>query len=166
MGEPAIGPGPQRRALAPHGVESLRVEECWRLVGERALGRLAVIGADGGPDVFPVNTLVRGRRIYLRSGPGEKLVQLAARPRVAVEFDGGEPPWRWSVVVRGTARRLDRDDEIEESGVLELVSLSPTPKHDFVRVDPASVTGRRFRTDHPEPAERTERRGPQWAADA
>ncbi|GAB3603011.1 pyridoxamine 5'-phosphate oxidase family protein [Microbacterium aureliae] len=157
MHEAAIGPAPERQALAAHGVETLREDECWRLLGTRGIGRLAAIAADGGPDIFPVNTLVNDRRIYFRTGPGEKLVQVSARPRVAVEFDGGDPTWRWSVVVRGDARRMDRDDEIEASGVLDLVSLSPTPKDDFVCVEPTSVTGRRFRTDHPRPAERTSR---------
>jgi nitroimidazol reductase NimA-like FMN-containing flavoprotein (pyridoxamine 5'-phosphate oxidase superfamily) len=145
----AIGPAPERQALAAHSVESLREEECWGLLGTRGIGRLAAIGPDGGPDIFPVNTLLHERKVYFRSGPGMKLVQVTAEPRVAVEFDGGEPPWRWSVVIRGTARRLDRDDEIEASGVADLVSLSPTPKDDFVCVEPSVVSGRRFRTDYP-----------------
>ncbi|WP_343896958.1 pyridoxamine 5'-phosphate oxidase family protein [Microbacterium thalassium] len=134
----------------------MREDQCWALLGNRPIGRLAVIGADGGPDIFPVNTLVHDGKIYFRSGGGAKMREVAADDRVAFEMDGAEPPWRWSVVIRGTARRLDRDDEIEASGVLGLATLSPSPKNDFCVVTPVQVSGRRFRTDFPEPAERSE----------
>ncbi len=51
---------------------------------------------------------------------------------------------RWSVVVRGTAHPLTTDSEIEASGITLLISWSPTQKEHFVRVDPLSVSGRRF----------------------
>jgi hypothetical protein len=51
------------------------------------------------------------------------------------------------VVIKGSARRLDSDAEIHESGVDKLVSASPTAKQDFIRITPDSVTGRRFRKD-------------------
>ena len=156
MNAAAGRPVPATPELPAHSSHPLRAEECWDLLGEALVGRLAVIGADGGPDIFPVNALVHERRIYFRSGGGTKMRQVAADGRVAFETDGFDPPWRWSVVIRGTARRLDRDDEIEASGVLGLATLSPAPKNDFCVVTPIQVSGRRFRTDFPEPAERSE----------
>ncbi len=147
---------PAMPELPAHSIQPLRADECWELLGEAPVGRLAVIGADGGPDIFPVNTLVHDGKIYFRSGGGAKMREVAADDRVAFEMDGADPPWRWSVVIRGTARRLDRDDEIEASGVLDLATLSPSPKNDFCVVTPREVSGRRFRTDFPEPAERSE----------
>ncbi len=156
MNVAAAGPAREMHELPAHSSQPLREDQCWALLGNRPIGRLAVIGADGGPDIFPVNTLVHDGRIYFRSGGGAKMREVAADDRVAFEMDGAEPPWRWSVVIRGTARRLDRDDEIEASGVLGLATLSPSPKNDFCVVTPVQVSGRRFRTDFPEPAERSE----------
>jgi Predicted flavin-nucleotide-binding protein len=130
-------------------VKRLRAVECWRLLGRGELGRLAVESVDGVPDVFPVNYLVHSGCIYVRTAPGSKLVDIAAHPDVAFEVDGEDIASHWSVVVRGTARRLDVDADIEDSGILALESWSPTSKHDFVRLTPASVTGRRFHRRQP-----------------
>jgi uncharacterized protein len=130
---------------AAQRVEHLTTTECWRLLESTSPGRLAVEGAEGVPEVFPVNFTVHSGSVYFRSAPGSKLMDIAARPAVAFEIDGEDPLSYWSVILKGTARRLDSDAEIHESGVDKLASASPTPKHDFVRITPASVTGRRFR---------------------
>ena len=136
-----------KKGDARQGVEHLTTTECWRLLESVSLGRLAVEGPEGIPDVFPVNFTVHSGSVYLRSAPGSKLMDIAARPGVAFETDGQDPLSHWSVVLKGTARRLDSDAEILESGVQNLVSASPTSKHDFIRITPDSVTGRRFRKD-------------------
>lgn len=150
----AHDPDPHEEVL----VQKLHPDECWHLLERAELGRLAVEGVDGRPDVFPVNYLVHRSSIYVRSAPGTKLRDIAARPDVAFEVDGEDIASHWSVVVRGTARRLDVDAEIEESTILDLESWSPTRKHDFVRLTSSSVTGRRFHKrrpldeePHPEP---------------
>ncbi len=117
--------------------------ECWRLLSRGRIGRLA-ISIDGHPDIFPVNFLARDGRIFFRSAPGSKLQAVAESPIVAFECDGRGLRRRWSVVVKGTAHRLDRDDEIERSGVLALTTATDTEKWNYVRIDPVSVTGRRF----------------------
>jgi nitroimidazol reductase NimA-like FMN-containing flavoprotein (pyridoxamine 5'-phosphate oxidase superfamily) len=128
------------------GVEELSTGDSWRLIESHRLGRLAIGGADGAPDVFPLNYLVHNGCIFVRSAPGSKLRAMSERPSVAFEIDGQEHGHHWSVVIRGTADRLDADDEIEASGVLDLVTWTPTEKHNFVRITPASVSGRRFRS--------------------
>jgi hypothetical protein len=131
---------------ATHAIEVLPEAECWRLLVHGRLGRLAVDATDGAPDIFPVNYVASpDRRLYLRSAPGSKLMAIAALPAVAFEIDGYTDDGAWSVVVRGVAERLDADDEIEASGVLQLVSWSPTAKHDFVRITPRTISGRSFR---------------------
>lgn len=127
-------------------VEELNVEECWDLLGSVDLGRLAV-ATDHGVDIFPMNYLVKDRMIYLRSAPGSKLVDITERPSVAFEADGIHRRRRWSVVVKGNAKRLGFDAEIEESGVLELRSQNPTEKWNYIRISPESVTGRRFTSE-------------------
>ncbi len=55
----------------PHpGVEVLAAEECWRLLALGRVGRLAVSGDDGGPDVLPVNYLTHDGAIFFRTAPG------------------------------------------------------------------------------------------------
>lgn len=140
-----ILPAPVHAALIATAVEDVPEAECWVLLAGGHLGRLAVIGADERPDIFPMDYLASGRHLFLRTGPGQKLVDLARNPHVAFEAEGDAEGFRWSVVLRGTARRLDRDDEIEASGVLDLQSTSPTGKYDYLEIAPVTLTGRRFR---------------------
>lgn len=126
-------------------VEHLSAAECWRLLQEKSFGRLAVAGLDGIPDVFPLNYTVHEECIYIRTAPGSKLMDIARRPVAAFEIDGDDDSSQWSVVVRGSARRLDVDAQIHASGVLAVVSASPTSKHNVIRVTPTSVSGRRFK---------------------
>jgi len=125
-------------------VRTLDAPDCWALLRANSLGRIAVVAPDG-VDIFPVNYLVDHDSVLFRSAPGTKLVDIAHDPVVAFEVDGTDDRHRWSVVLRGTARRLDVDDEIEASGVLGLATLIPIDTHNYVRLVPRVVTGRRFR---------------------
>ena len=130
----------------PGTIEHLSTAECWRLIEAGSFGRLAVEGLDGNPDVFPLNYTVHDGSIYIRSAPGSKLMAIAVHPVAAFEIDGEDDGFRWSVVLRGSARRLAIDKEIRESGVQALVSSSPTAKYNYICVTPSSVSGRRFAT--------------------
>ncbi|GAA4355572.1 pyridoxamine 5'-phosphate oxidase family protein [Microbacterium rhizosphaerae] len=125
-------------------VETLGVEECWRLLRLATIGRLAVSGLDGGLDIVPLNYLTYERCVYFRTAPGSKLGKLQAHPEVAFEIDGQDDRRRWSVVVHGTAHLVLDPAEIERSGIDWLISWNPTAKSHFVRIDPDAVTGRRF----------------------
>ncbi len=52
--------------------------------------------------------------------------------------------------MNGTSRALRTDDEIEEAKRAQLLPWTATPKPQYVRVLPSSLTGRRFRFG-PEP---------------
>ena len=143
------GPG----ASGAHGLEHLGVEECWRLLGEATLGRLALTDASGRPDVFPINIVAHDGAIYARSAEGTKLGAIAESPEAALEVDGEDGEFRWSVVARGQAARLETDvdaatdAEIEASGVLHLASANPSGKPYVIRLRPTTVSGRRIRVD-------------------
>ena len=126
----------------PSADETLDEKTCWEQLHTSGLGRLAT-GAKGIVDIFPVNYLVHEHTILFRSAPGTKLVNLTAAPLVAFEADGFDGRWHWSVVIHGRARRLDNDAEIAESGVMNLVPWSSTPKYNYVRIAPTDITGRR-----------------------
>ena len=133
-----------------HGVDHVSEEECWNLLSTAPLGRLATAAVDAATgnvsiDVFPVNFVIHDGAIFFRSGPGSKLMDIAANDRVAFEADGNSDSVNWSVVAHGRAHRLSMDREIEESGVLELEAVHPTDKWNYVRIDVDSITGIRFR---------------------
>lgn len=128
-----------------NGMEILSEEQCWGLLDEEVVGRLAV--APGGrPDIFPVNFIVHDGRILFRTAEGSKLTSIVVNHAVAFEVDGHEPHENlaWSVVVLGSAQLVESDDE---SVVLEGLPLFPwntAPKYNFVEIIPTQVTGRRF----------------------
>jgi nitroimidazol reductase NimA-like FMN-containing flavoprotein (pyridoxamine 5'-phosphate oxidase superfamily) len=124
-------------------VEELSVATCWSLLRSETVGRLAVRTATG-VDIFPINYLVSDATIFLRSAPGSKLVDIANEPEVAFEADGKRRRTRWSVVAKGTAQRMAYDADIHDSGVLELRTLTSSAKWNYVRIIPATITGRRF----------------------
>ncbi len=137
---------PSRAARTP-GVERLSASECWEYLEQAEFGRLAVIHADGAPDVFPVNHLAHEGALFIRTARDAKLLHIAAHPFVAYEVDGATDEMVWSVVVRGRAERVMRDDEIRDSGVRRLASWSPTAKFFAMKVTANAVTGRRFPRD-------------------
>ena len=127
------------------GITVLTEDECWRLVGEAEVGRLAVAVA-GEPEIFPVNFVVDGRAVLFRTAEGTKLAALTVSSRVAFEVDGYLPDSgeAWSVVLKGDAERLDHFPDIYAAEQLPIFPWQAAPKQWFVRVLPARVTGRRF----------------------
>lgn len=131
-------------------IEELTDDECWRLLEVDGVGRLATAivdkaTGDVSPDIFPLNFHVFDRRILFRSAPGSKLIDLTSQPAVAFQTDGQHGSEHWSVVARGTARRMMFDSDIQESGVLNLHSTLPTEKWNYVRIEVETITGIRFR---------------------
>ncbi len=132
----------------------LRTAECWALLQIPQIGRLALVDGDGVPEIYPVNFTTHEGAVYLRTARDSKLRHLHVRPAAAFEIDGENDDTRWSVVVRGAAAQLRDEDEIRESGVMDVVSLTPTRKPYVIKITPHSVTGRRFAKDlGPAPAE-------------
>jgi nitroimidazol reductase NimA-like FMN-containing flavoprotein (pyridoxamine 5'-phosphate oxidase superfamily) len=128
------------------GVTALRDDECWRLLATAEVGRLAVAVA-GEPDIFPINFVVDGPTVVFRTAEGTKLAALTVASQVALEVDGydagsGEA---WSVVVKGTAERLEHFADIYAAEELPLFPWQSGPKQWFVRIGRTTVTGRRFR---------------------
>ncbi|CAN5180424.1 pyridoxamine 5'-phosphate oxidase family protein [soil metagenome] len=136
-------------ALSDGDVEHLAPDACWSLLHSTDVGRLAVIRPDG-VDIFPLNYRVHDEKLYFASAPGSKLVDIARSPVVAFEVDSFGDGARWSVVIRGEARRLNDDREIELSGVHAMQSTLPTTKWNYVRIAPTSITGRRFTPSAPQ----------------
>jgi nitroimidazol reductase NimA-like FMN-containing flavoprotein (pyridoxamine 5'-phosphate oxidase superfamily) len=119
-------------------------EGCWRFLGANGIGRLAIT-TESGVDIFPINYLAAEGKIFFRSAPGSKIVELTRDPRVAFEADEHTFLARWSVVVRGTARRLVSDDEIERSGIDRLATWQAGDKFNYFEIQPTTISGRFIR---------------------
>ena len=130
-------------------VRELTEKECWDRVAAAPFGRLAMSAFDD-IDIVPINAVLSRGKLYFRTAPGSKLAEIAANPRVAFEVDGYDDDTAFSVVVKGTAERLERHAEIDAAEELPLTPWIPTLKYRWVRIHPASVTGRAFRRG-PEP---------------
>ena len=130
-------------------VETLSVDDCWEALLSTSLGRLGV-SVGGEPDIFPINFVTADRKVYFRSAEGTKLLALVVNQRVALEADGVGNEQAWSVVVKGTARIIDKQSEIDSINELPLHPLVPTLKYIFVEIDPTEISGRRFELG-PEP---------------
>ena len=125
-------------------ISILSQTECWNLLGSVSLGRL-VTSVDGQPAIFPVNFVVQRRTVLFRTAEGTKLVSAAINNQVLFEADDHNVEEGWSVIVKGTARVLHGNDELDEAERAQLLSWTSPAKQHFVRVIPSVITGRRFR---------------------
>ncbi|BCO34880.1 pyridoxamine 5'-phosphate oxidase family protein [Mycobacterium heckeshornense] len=128
---------------ASEPVTILSDSQCWDLLASVALGRL-VTSVEGQPEIFPVNFVVQRRTVLFRTAEGTKLVSTAINNRVLFEADDHNVAEGWSVIVKGTARMLRTNEEIEEAERAQLLPWTATLKRHYIRILPISVTGRRF----------------------
>lgn len=129
-------------------VIELTTQECWQLLHEQELGRLAFHLVDE-VHLVPVNHAVDGdRRLVIRTSEGSKLLGLTMDADVAFEVDEVTEDEARSVVVRGRARRL-RGPEADAVDQLPLRPWVDTPKHVVVAIEVDEITGRRFRLHRP-----------------
>jgi nitroimidazol reductase NimA-like FMN-containing flavoprotein (pyridoxamine 5'-phosphate oxidase superfamily) len=125
-------------------VEVLSDRECWRLLRESVVGRLAVT-TDGDPDIFPVNPIVDHGTIVFRTAAGTKLAATKGK-NVAFEVDGydSDTSQAWSVVVKGRAVEILEREETLRALRLPLYPWQSGRKPRFVRIEATTLTGRRF----------------------
>src|SRR5690625_7207588 len=90
-------------------VLELSRQQCELLLRNTRHGRLAFL-ADGRVEVFPVNYVFDGDKLFFRTAPGAKLLAADAQALVAFETDGILPEEGWSGVVRGNISNVAEDD--------------------------------------------------------
>jgi len=137
-----------RMALDRNGLEILEREECLRLLAGATLGRLAVtMGAL--PVILPVNFLLDGDRILIRTSPGTKLDAAASNAVVAFEIDDVDvfSHTGWSVSVTGIAREITDPDELARIAHMPLAHWAPTDGH-VIAVSTELISGRRLTHGH------------------
>ncbi len=130
-----------------HGLEVLSLSQCLALLRSRPLGRLAYLEA-GGPTVVPVNHLVDGPSVVLRSLSGGKTDAVLNGQSVAFQLDEHDPArgTGWSVLVRGRAVPVDDAEEIARFEA-ELDSWAVQNHEDvtWLRIVAEEISGRRLR---------------------
>ena len=130
--------------LVDEGLEILDDEECWRLLGTAALGRVAVtIGAL--PAIFPVNYAVLDRAVVFRTGEGTKLRAALDRAVVAFEVDQGDAIYHggWSVQVVGVAEEVP-PEVVNGIAPIPVAPWAPGARTHYVQIRPELISGRRI----------------------
>ncbi|GAA3546070.1 hypothetical protein AFL01nite_24530 [Aeromicrobium flavum] len=130
-------------------ITELTGNEPWDFISDHTFGRLGLTIL-GQPEIFPVNYTVAGRSIVFRTAEGTKLMGVLLESRVAFEVDEVAEGGATSVVVKGTARKIETEAELEELDLEDLHSWVPTLKYNLVVIDVDEISGRRFRFG-PEP---------------
>jgi len=122
----------------------LETEECWRLLRSDSVGRI-VYTFQALPAVVPVNYVVLGESLLVRTSVGSRLGQLADDTVVAFEVDDIDRATRtgWSVVLVGSTRVLQETPQGME-GLLHHPGLPWVGMEGGVtlRISPGFVTGR------------------------
>ncbi len=128
----------------PGGVQQLTRSECFELLANEHLGRVAVTD-DYGPVVFPVNFTLDRHTVVFRTEAGTKLHAASRGSRVCFEADGTDPAARtgWSVIVRGEITEVTDRAELARLRGLPLRVWVPGARRHYVRILPAVLTGRR-----------------------
>jgi nitroimidazol reductase NimA-like FMN-containing flavoprotein (pyridoxamine 5'-phosphate oxidase superfamily) len=138
------------------GMMVLENNECWDLLRDAEVGRLAV-SIQQQPDIFPVNYVVDHGSIVFRTAEGTKLAAAVLGRSVAFEIDGYEPVSgeAWSVVIKGRATEIERVHDVLEAIDLPLFPWHASPKPRFVRIEVVELSGRRFFAEAPSDTPRT-----------
>lgn len=147
QGRRALRPRPHRAASQPAKSRSgdlviMSREECLRLLAARSIGRLAFTGRIGVALILPVNYVMNGDEILIRTGPGTKLQAAERRDVVSLEIDEFDEATRtgWSVVATGKCR-ISREPSF---GAARPVPWVAGPRSLVIRMALTHVSGRRL----------------------
>ena len=127
-------------------LQQLTTAECLAHLRTKEFGRLAVI-VDGAPDVYPVNYVMDGDAVVIRTEPGSG-VDGSILQRVAFEADeiDDESHEGWSVVVRGVVREVTDavDAPSKRARSLPLTPWAPGRKGEWIKILDTTIVGRRL----------------------
>ena len=124
--------------------DEITVDECWRLLASKPVGRVGYTGSRG-PQVLPVNHVVHDGTIVFRCAAYSGLARDVQGARVAFQVDQVDDASRtgWSVLVVGSAELVHDPDELVElwtGGAAH--PWAPGTRTVYVRITAREVTGR------------------------
>jgi nitroimidazol reductase NimA-like FMN-containing flavoprotein (pyridoxamine 5'-phosphate oxidase superfamily) len=137
---PAGGPHDTR-----HHASILNRHECAQLLHANRVGRIGFLN-DGWPAILPVNYVMDGDDVVIRTDSGTKFAALRHGAEVSFEVDAIDALYRsgWSVLVYGNAAEVDDAEELERVKSLGLRAWHQGTKPFWIRIAPVLVTGRRL----------------------
>jgi nitroimidazol reductase NimA-like FMN-containing flavoprotein (pyridoxamine 5'-phosphate oxidase superfamily) len=125
-------------------LEELSRSECFELLAQKVVGRVAYVDDDGGPVVLPVNYVVDEDSVLFRTSAASLLAAHVRNGTVAFQVDEADEVTEsgWSVLVRGKATFVQPQDAGH-------IPLRPVPwvegsRNLVVRITPHVLTGRRL----------------------
>lgn len=132
--------------LDRNGLEVLERDECLALLGSMPVARLG-FSQNALPVILPVNFVLDRDCVVFRTTGGTKLDAALHGSVVAVEADSYDAMGHvgWSVLVRGIARVVEDEGELERARRLPLRRWANDEDDRFVCVSADVVTGRRIR---------------------
>ena len=128
----------------PGRLRVLNREQSYAVLRGATVGRFAYIARADVPDVVPVNFLLDGDDVLIRSGPGPKLQAAERGELVAFEVDDIDSATRTgrSVVVHGRATRCSQHEEEALASRTDETPWAAGTRRHLIRIRPARVTGR------------------------
>ena len=131
-----------------NGLEVLDRDECVRCLATMPVARLG-LSMQALPVILPVNFVVDGDEIIVRTNMGTKAEAALVGAVVAVEVDEYDPfdHTGWSVLVRGRARLIDDPDEVTRCHNLWVRAWGTAHTDRWMAIAMEIVTGRRIRRD-------------------
>jgi nitroimidazol reductase NimA-like FMN-containing flavoprotein (pyridoxamine 5'-phosphate oxidase superfamily) len=132
-------------AVDKSGLEVLTESECFSLLETAPIGR--VVYSDRAlPVIVPVNFVLDGADVVLRTGRRSRLATHAAGHVIAFEVDEIDAVSRsgWSVVLTGYLQLVENPAAVERLERLGLRSWAPSAHDRYLRLRPDLVTGRRI----------------------
>jgi uncharacterized protein len=123
------------------GLEVLDRAECLRLLDAGGVGRVALCGDP--PVVRPVNFVLDGDRIVIRTGPGSLWQAASGQCSATFEIDGARNVDHrgWSVIASGRLSLVEAD---EQTLALPLRAWAPRGRDRFVAMEIDELSGRRL----------------------
>lgn len=120
------------------------VDECWELLATMQFARLAW-NSGTGPILLPVNFVVHGREIWMRTTAYSAIAEQVDESPIAVEVDDvdRETHVGWSVLLRGRAEVIYHEEQVPDE-VHALHTWPSGARPLWVRLRPDIVTGRRL----------------------
>ncbi|SEF17588.1 pyridoxamine 5'-phosphate oxidase family protein [Jiangella alba] len=133
------------RADSP-GLENLGRSDCFALLRSVPIGRIVFTEA-ALPAIQPVNFVLDGDDVIIRTGMGSKLAAATRSAVVAFEADEYDEDalTGWSVVLVGRAEAVVDEAERRELATLGLTPWALGERPHYIRIRPEIVRGRRIR---------------------
>jgi nitroimidazol reductase NimA-like FMN-containing flavoprotein (pyridoxamine 5'-phosphate oxidase superfamily) len=130
---------------SPTSLTALSREECLRLLATVPIGRL-VFTRRALPAIHPVNFVLDGASVIVRTAAGSKLAAAVNHAVVAFEADELDFETRtgWSVTVIGHSREITDAAELRRLRELPLDTWGPGPRDHIICIKAELVTGRRL----------------------